>query len=262
MLSTNFVDGAPVWVDLGVPDVARAAEFYGSVFGWTFESAGPEAGGYGMFTQDGKAVAAAGPLTEQGAAPSWTLYFKTSDADATAEAVRKAGGTVRAEPADVMSEGRFAQFTDPAGAMFAVWQPGNTKGLDAVNDPGALCWTELTTPDVPGAKSFYSDVLGWETDDQPMGEFTYTVVRPADGGESSGQGGIMPLSPEMAAAGATTRWQLYFEVADCDATAAAVTANGGTVVVPASDIPDVGRFAVALDPDGAQFAVIASVPAG
>jgi len=120
MLSTNFVDGAPVWVDLDAPDVARTAGFYGSVFGWQFESAGPEAGGYGMFTQGGKVVAAAGPPTEQGAAPSWTLYFRTSDADATAEAVRKAGGTVRAEPADVMSEGRFAQFTDPAGAMFAV----------------------------------------------------------------------------------------------------------------------------------------------
>src|SRR5258707_14193587 len=95
MLSTNFVDGAPVWLDLGAPDVARAAEFYAGVFGWKFESAGPDAGGYGMFTQDGKAVAAAGPLTEQGAAPSWTLYFKTSDADGTAEAVRKAGGAAR-----------------------------------------------------------------------------------------------------------------------------------------------------------------------
>ena len=261
MLSTNFADGAPVWVDLGAPDVARAAGFYGSVFGWKFESAGPGAGGYGMFTQGGKVVAGAGPLTEQGAAPSWTLYFKTSDADGTAEAVRKAGGTVRTEPADVMSEGRFAQFTDPAGAMFAVWQPGSTKGLGTVNDPGTLCWTELATPDVPAAKSFYSDVLGWQTDDQPMGEFTYTVVRPAGGDASSGQGGIMPLSPEMAAAGATTRWQPYFEVADCDAAAAAVTANGGTVVVPASDVPGVGRFAVALDPDGAQFAVITSVPA-
>jgi hypothetical protein len=152
MLSTNFADGAPVWVDLGVPDVARAAGFCGSVFGWTFESAGPAAGGYGMFTQGGKMVAAAGPLTGQGAAPSWTLYFKVSDADATAEAVRKAGGTVRAEPADVMPEGRFAQFTDPAGAMFAVWQPGSTKGLGAVNDPGMLGWTELATPDVPAAR--------------------------------------------------------------------------------------------------------------
>ena len=175
---TSRTGRRPGWT-LGAPDVARAAEFYGSVFGWQFESAGPEAGGYGMFTQGGKVVAAAGPLTEQGAAPSWTLYFKTSDADATAGAVRKAGGAVRAESADVMSEGRFAQFTDPAGAMFAVWQPGNTKGLGAVNDPGTLCWTELATPDVPGAKSFYSDVLGWETDDQPMGGFTYTVIRPA-----------------------------------------------------------------------------------
>ncbi len=260
MLSTNFVDGAPVWVDLGAPDVARAAEFYGSVFGWKFESAGPEAGGYGMFAQDGEVVAAVGPLTEQGAVASWTLYFRTSDADATAEAVRKAGGTVRAEPADVLSAGRFAQFTDPAGAIFAVWQPGSTKGLGAVNDPGTLCWTELVTPDVAGAKSFYSDVLGWESDDQPMGEFTYTVIRPAGGGESSGQGGIMALSPEMPAAGAT-RWQPYFEVADCDAAIAAVTANGGTVLVPASDIPGVGRFAEVLDPDGARFAVIASVPA-
>jgi predicted enzyme related to lactoylglutathione lyase len=261
MLSTNFVDGAPVWVDLGVPEVAGAAVFYGSVFGWKFESAGPDAGGYGMFTRDGQVVAAVGPLTEQGAAPSWTLYFRTSDASAAAGAVQKAGGTVRTEPADVMSEGRFAQFTDPAGAMFAVWQPGNTQGLGAVNDPGTLCWTELTTPDVAGAKSFYCEVFGWQADDQPMGEFTYTVIRPAGGDENSSQGGIMPLSPQMAAAGATTRWQPYFEVADCDAAAAAVTANGGTVVVPASDIPGVGRFAVALDPDGAQFAVIASVPA-
>src|SRR5258708_1354677 len=91
-----------------------------------------------MFTQDGKAVAAAGPLTEQGAAPSWTLYFRTPDADAIAGAVRKAGGTVRAEPADVMSEGRFAQFTDPAGALVAVWQPGDTQGPAARNDPGTL----------------------------------------------------------------------------------------------------------------------------
>jgi uncharacterized protein len=65
----------------------------------------------------------------------------------------------------------------------------------------------------------------------------------------------------MAAAGATSRWVPYFEVGDCDAAAATVTANGGTVVVPANDVTGVGRFAVALDPDGAQFAVIASVPA-
>lgn len=257
MLTTNYVDGAPIWVDLGATDVARAAEFYGSVFGWKFESGGPEAGGYGMLTHDGHVAAAVGPLQEPGAAPSWTLYFKTSDADATANAVRKAGGTIRSEPMDVMSEGRFAQFADPAGANFAVWQPGDTKGLGAVTVPGTLCWTELATPDASGAKTFYSDVLGWETDDQPMGDFTYTVIKPAGGDENSSQGGITPPGSETA----TAQWQPYFEVADCDAAVAAVTANGGTVLVPASDIPGVGRFAVATDPDGAQFAVITSVPA-
>src|SRR5260370_20032888 len=135
MLSTNFADGAPVWVDLGAPDVARAAGFYGSVFGWQFESAGPEAGGYGMFTQGGKTVAAAGPLTEQGAAPSWTLYFKTSDADATAGAVRKAGGTVRAQPADVVSAGPVAQFTGPAGARVLGRPPGENNGPGARDSP-------------------------------------------------------------------------------------------------------------------------------
>src|SRR5260370_31572322 len=90
MLSTNFVDGAPVWVDLGAPDVARAAEFYGWVFGWKFESAGPDAGGYGMFTHDGKAVAAAGPPPPQGRAPPRTPPLKNPRPSPPAAAAQKA----------------------------------------------------------------------------------------------------------------------------------------------------------------------------
>jgi predicted enzyme related to lactoylglutathione lyase len=258
MLSTDYVPGAPDWVDLGTTDVDAAAAFYGEVFGWQFQSAGPEAGGYGMFTLNGKTVAAAGPLGEPGAAPSWTPYFHTQDADATADAVRKAGGSVTAEPMDVFTAGRMAQFTDPDGASFAVWQPGTTKGLDAVNDPGTLCWTEVYPRDVAAAKSFYHAALGWVTEDMPMGDFTYTVIKPAGGGEQSSQGGIMPLTPDMAAAGATPSWQVYFEVADCDATVATVTKLGGSVSVPATDIPGVGRFAMLSDPAGAAFAVIKS----
>ena len=250
MLSTNYVPGAPNWVDLGTPDVDAAAAFYGAVFGWEFQSAGPEAGGYGMLTLGGKAVAAVGPLTEEGAAPSWTLYFQTPDANATAEAVKQAGGAVRAEPFDVFTHGRMAQFTDPAGALFAVWQPGDTKGLGAVNDPGTLCWTELHTTDPAAAKSFYQSVFGWVTEDVPMGGFDYTLVRPAGGGEDSSQGGIMPLSPEMAAAGMSTRWRPYFEVADCDAVVAKAAERGGTVTVPAEDVPGVGRMASLADPAG------------
>ncbi|HTS97598.1 MAG TPA: VOC family protein [Streptosporangiaceae bacterium] len=259
MLTTNYVPGAPNWVDLAVPDVDAAAAFYRAVFGWEFQSAGPDAGGYGMFTLNGKTVAAVGPLMEPGAAPSWTIYFDTADANATAEAVKRAGGEVRADPFDVFTQGRMGQFTDPAGAAFAVWQPGETRGLDAVNDPGMLCWTELHTTDPGGAAAFYRAVFGWQTQDMPMGDFTYTVIQPGGGDENSSQGGIMALAPEMAAAGFTTRWQAYFEVADCDAAVAAAAAHGGTVAAPAMDIPGVGRTASLADPAGAPFAVITSV---
>ena len=258
MLNTDYVPGAPNWVDLGTPDIDAAAAFYGAVFGWQFQSAGPDAGGYGMFMLNGKTVAAGGPLTEQGAAPSWTVYFHTADADATAEAVTKAGGSVAVAPMDVFTAGRMAQFADPEGASFAVWQPGDVRGLEAVNDPGTLCWTELYPGDVAGAKSFYQATFGWVTEDMPMGDFTYTVIKPATGGEESSQGGMMPLTPEMAAGGGTTCWRVYFEVADCDAAVATATQQGGAVLVPAMDIPGVGRFAMLLDPAGAVFAVITS----
>jgi predicted enzyme related to lactoylglutathione lyase len=258
VLSTDYVPGAPNWVDLGTPDIDAAAAFYGAVFGWQFQSAGPEAGGYGFFMQDGKMIAAAGPLQDKDAAPSWTLYFHTSDADATADAVRKAGGSVRVEPMDVFKEGRMAQFTDPGGAMFAVWQPGDTKGLGAVTDAGTLCWTELYIGDVAAAKAFYAATFGWVTEEMPMGDFTYMVIKPAGGGDRSAQGGVMPLAPEMAAAGATPSWLAYFEVADCDAAVAAATRKGGGVTVPAMDVQGVGRFAILSDPAGAAFAVIKS----
>jgi len=256
MLSTNFLPGAPNWVDLGTPDTGAAAAFYGALFGWQFQSAGPDAGGYGMFTRDGKTVAAAGPLSEPGAVPSWTLYFYAPDADAATAAVRKAGGTVRMEPMDIGPEGRMAQFSDPAGAQFAVWQPGRTTGLQSVSDPGTLCWTELHTPDAAAAKGFYQSVFGWGSEDTSMGEFTYSVLTPAGGDDSSGQGGVMPISPEMAAAGAQPQWWPYFAAADCDAVAAEAAGRGGTVIAGPQDIPTVGRFAMLADPAGAPFAII------
>jgi predicted enzyme related to lactoylglutathione lyase len=258
MLTTSYVPGAPNWVDLGTPDVAAAANFYNALFGWEFQSAGAEAGGYGMLTLNGKVVAAAGPLGEEGAEPAWTIYFQTADADATAAAVRNAGGAVLAEPMDVFTAGRMAQFTDPTGAHFAVWQPGDTKGLEAVTDPGTLTWTELHTTDATAAKAFYNRVFGWNTEDMAMGDFTYTVISPAGGGEKESQGGIMQLTPEMAAGGMVTRWLPYFEVEDCDGVAAEAARQGGIVAADPQDIEGVGRFAVLVDPAGAPFAIIKS----
>ncbi|MEV0375254.1 VOC family protein [Streptomyces sp. NPDC050636] len=263
MLTTNYVPGTPNWLDLGAPDVDAAVDFYSAVFGWTFQSAGPEAGGYGFFQLDGKTIGAVGPCTGEGASPAWTAYFQTPDADAVLKSVEQAGGSVRVPPMDVFTAGRLAQFTDPAGAEFAVWQPGDVRGLETVMEPNALCWTELYTTDAAAAKDFYRSVFSWTYQDMPMGgDMVYSIVSSPGGGQGddTGQGGIMQLPKENLEAGSTSEWHPYFGVTDCDATFAAATGNGATVLIPPSDAPGVGRLAMLKDPAGAPFAVIKGDP--
>lgn len=259
MLTTDYVPGAPNWVDLDTPDVEGATSFYRRLFGWEFHSAGPEAEGYGMFRLDGGTVAAAGPLGEGDAGPGWNLYFHTFDADATTKAVERAGGTVTTPPFQVFTAGRTARYRDREGASFAIWEPGDTIGLDAVTVPGSLCWTELYTIDPDEAKDFYGAVFDWATEDAPMGDAgSYTVIRPHGRGQEASQGGMMPISEEMQADGVTPQWLPYFEVADCDAVIAEVSRGGGSVLMQPMEIEGVGRFAVVADPYGAAFSVITS----
>lgn len=161
---------------------------------------------------------------------------------------------------DVFDLGRMAAYADLTGARFCVWQPGANKGLDVVNEPGSLYWTELYTTDAPAALAFYRSVFEWKTEDSQMPGNVYTMVSPAGGGESDAHGGVMQLDEEMLAAGAGGHWLPYFAVADCDATLAKAVQAGCTIRVPAMDMPQVGRFGQVVDPQGAAFAVITPVP--
>jgi uncharacterized protein len=258
MLTDDYVPGAPDWVDLGSRDTQAAAAFYHALFGWEFRSAGPESGGYGTFRLAGQTVAALGPLQDDNARPAWTVYFETADADATTKTVEQAGGSVRFPPMDVFEQGRAAGCSDPDGAEFAVWQPGTTRGLDRVG-AGALCWTELCTTDATRAREFYRTVFAWDTEEVPLpgdpSPGSYTVVSRAGGGQEGSHGGIMQLAHELLPDG-FAYWQPYFAVADCDAVVAAAARRAATVLMPATDMPGVGRTALVKDPEGAYFALL------
>ncbi|MFK4145004.1 VOC family protein [Streptomyces sp. NPDC004065] len=260
MLTTRFVNGAPNWIDVGTTDIDGARSFYGGLFGWEFRSAGPEAGGYGFFQLDGRTVAGGMQTSAQQGPPSWTVYFQSADAEATAKAAEEAHGNVLMRPMDVMGQGHMAVLADPAGVTFGIWQPGRTKGVDVAGDVGSLCWVELYTPDVAAAAAFYHKVLGLETAGVPFPGGTYTCVYPAGGGDDSMFGGIVPLGEDPTEARTGACWLPYFEVTDADATVARAQELGGTVRVPATDIPGVGRIARLADPYGARFAVIKSAP--
>ncbi|MGW0331859.1 VOC family protein [Streptomyces sp. NPDC003011] len=259
MLTTRYVTGAPNWLDLGTPDIEGAASFYGAILGWRFRPGGPEAGGYGFFQLDGRTAAGGMQTTPDQGPPSWTVYFRTPDADATAKAAEQAHGSVLMQPMDVMDLGRAAILADQAGVSFGIWQPAAGKGLDVVQEPGALCWLELYTPDLPAAAGFYHALFGWETSAFTFAGNTYTTVHP-QGTESGAMfGGLVPLEDDPTQAASGT-WLPYFEVPDADAAVSTARERGGTVRLPATDLADVGRIAELADPYGARFAVLRSAP--
>jgi uncharacterized protein len=247
-----YAPGTPSWVDLGTTDVPGATRFYGSLFGWTVEDMGPEAGGYGIFRKNGRQVAGVGPATDPNRGTSWATYFATDDADDAASRVQANGGQVVLAPMDVMDQGRMAVCTDPSGVFFSVWQAGKHLGAELVNEPGSLTWNELTTTDMAAAKAFYPAVLGVGVREVSMGEgMTYTLFEV----DNRSVAGGMQVDP----VGMPTQWSVYFAVDDCDAVHAKAAELGATTIMGPEDSP-AGRFAILTDPQGGIFSIIKNNP--
>ena len=117
------------------------------------------------------------------------------------------------------------------------------------NSQGNFVWYELMTTDVAAAAKFYSAVTGWTTSDAGHPTMPYTLVHAG----KPAIGGMMVLPDEARAQGARPSWIGYVSVDDVDAFAKKVTQAGGKIHRPPSDIPQVGRFAVVADPQGAAF---------
>ncbi|MFE5239841.1 MULTISPECIES: VOC family protein [unclassified Streptomyces] len=239
------VPGGPCWVELSTSDVPAAQAFYAAVFGWRSETdPRPEAGGYTMARISEDAVAALTPAYRRDQPPSWTVSFATEDVDASADAVRSAGGTVLMGPMDVFDQGRFAVAADPSGAAFGLWQGRAFPGAGRFNSPGALGWTELRTPDPQGALAFYPAVFGWTV--EASEHFTHWGV------DGAAFGGLKEQSPDEAEE-TGPHWLPYFTVTDTETTAATVLSAGGEQLAPPRHVPGGPWVAVVRDPRGAGF---------
>ena len=248
MEKDSYAHGVPSWVDVSTPDPAAASRFYSELFGWDVQEGPPESGGYAIAHLRGRTVAGLAPQQDPGP-PAWGTYVNVDDAEAIAEAVAANGGKVLMPPIEVTGAGRMAILADPAGAVFGVWQPGSHRGAGLVNEPNTYCWSELVTSDVAGAKAFYRTVFGW-------GARTYGPEGPGGYSEFDLGGQTIAGMMEPTAEGIPPHWAVYFAVADTDAAVARIHELGGSIVVEPRDI-EPGRFAVAVDPQGAMFSVLA-----
>jgi predicted enzyme related to lactoylglutathione lyase len=115
---------------------------------------------------------------------------------------------------------------------------------------GKFIWYDVMTTDTKAAAKFYSDVIGWTAQEHPMqGGSTYTIF-------SKGPtmvAGLMAIPADVQ--DIPPCWSGYIGTDDVDAEAKRVTAAGGSVKRPPTDIPNVGRFAVLADPGGAVFLI-------
>jgi predicted enzyme related to lactoylglutathione lyase len=261
----TYPHGVPCWVDTEQPDVEAATQFYGALFGWTFEDVMPPGAParYVIAALAGKDVAAVGGPSPGPAA--WNTYVAVDNADSAAQALETAGATVRSAPSDAGEGGRGAVLTDPEGAEFRIWQARRRLGAQAVNQPGAWNFSDLHTANRAAALAFYARAFDWQIDD--LG-FATLIRRPGYGDHlqasvdpdiRSRQSAVSaPPGFEDAIAwvaptvqGEAPHWHVSFTVADRDQTVADAQRLGAHVLGQTDTAWT--RTALIRDPGGAAF---------
>lgn len=248
-----FGPGSFVWYELCSKDTKAAQAFYSKVLGWKFEPWGPP-GAYWMIKAGDKGVGGLMDTNKPEFAhmPSmWSYYIDIEKIDETAGRVEKLGGKILNPPTDIPEVGRFAAILDPAGAMVNIMTLIQHGTEPPCPEPGHFLWVELMSRDFKRAKAFYSELVGWKTMDVPMPDMAYTLFQNRHGNA----GGGMQTPPQVPAE-VPSHWMGYIHVANIDKTLKSVEAAGGKVLMPAMDVPDVGRMAAIMDPTGATVSLM------
>ena len=241
----RHAQGTFSWTDLNTGDTGAATDFYRGLFGWdTHSEPIPGGGEYTMAAIGGRSVAGL-TAAPPGQHPAWASYVSVDDADAMVARASGLGASTLAGPFDVMEAGRMGLLQDPTGAVFALWQAGESIGAELVNAPGALTINQLNTRDPERATAFYTELFGWRIERQPDTDVPYWGIY---NGEQL-NGGMMQLPDE---APAPAHWLVYFGSEDLDVAAQRIGDSCGSIMVPRMAVPG-GEIVVAQDPQGAVF---------
>jgi len=110
--------------------------------------------------------------------------------------------------------------------------------------PGTFSWAELVTSDADAAKGFYTALLGWNYDDQPVGGDQVYSMATRDGKSVAALYRDDSQPPH---------WNCYVTVESVDESTEKAMAAGGTELHEPFDVMDVGRMSVISDPGGAAL---------
>lgn len=254
---TAFSEGEVCWTDLQTRDVDAAKDFYAAVFGWRYEDLPtPDGRNYAQAFVGDELVTVIAPQNPQqeasGAEGQWHVYFAADDAQDLVLELAHSGGTVEFGPEAVNDTGVMVFFAPPGGGTTGAWQAGSHFGAARSQEPGALAWAELLTPEPQAAVGFFQQLFGHEVTEYPQDDGgTYTTLM-VNGTEVAG---IAPL-PATVGVPLQAGWQVYFGVSNvADAVDAAVAA-GGVVLVEPEEVEEAGIIATLQDPQGGVFSLL------
>ncbi|MER5530980.1 VOC family protein [Streptomyces sp. NPDC002677] len=233
--ASAYREGVPCWVDVQLPDVEAGKRFYGGLFGWTFEDAGP---GAVWARLDGSAVARLARKRDGRMPTVWTVYFATPDARNLARRVLAAGGQIVNDPVPVRDLGTAALVADPQGAVFGLWQAASHPGFGVRHAPGTFAWAQLYTTDIDAANAFYGHLFA---------DALFGAGADPDFGRA-------PVS-DVFHAGMPPQFVVHFRTGDVGAAVEAVRQLGGRVQAPPFET-SYGKAAVVTDNQGASFALL------
>jgi uncharacterized protein len=241
--------GEFVWHDLITPDPAASRAFYGSLFGWTFESGKGVEPNYTIIKQDGYPIGGIVAITNPATVPQWLSYVMVANVDRASAAFTESGGRVYRGPLNVRKDLRVAVVGDGQGAPIGLASRGAEGAAGQGQVPGInrWLWMEYIAIDAPRALDFYNRTIGYTNEvtetRQGRNYHVFKTDRP--------RAGLFASLWEREA----SLWLPYVRVEDAAAMAKRVTELGGTVVVaPRADIRN-GSLAIVLDPAGAPLAL-------
>jgi predicted enzyme related to lactoylglutathione lyase len=238
----------PIWqLEIRVHDLQRSIAFYGAVFDWKIT---PVADTYAMFDTGKAPIGGIWEIGDSGMPLGICHYLRSKSCTADAAKSVRLGGRVTVEHTVVEDVGAWTDTLDPWNNEVAFWQP-DTADVPQFSGSGqnAVGLMEWGTSDLNAAMAYYEHLAGWKFE-RVVGATEYALCKQTH----------PPVALVGGVVGAGRRGILdYINVVDIVATAAQVSAHGGTVLDKPHDLGDGSLMTMIIDPDGNQWAILQKI---
>ncbi|WP_163338516.1 VOC family protein [Desulfopila sp. IMCC35008] len=238
-----YYPGKFVWNDLLTDNVSSAKDFYGQLFGWTFETSGK----YTVIKNNGQNIGRIVHVKGDDQNPSvsrWLCVLSVDDIDKAIKITLEAGGIVNEGPMELGKRGRGALVRDPQGAQLMLLHSKNGDPEDEEPPLGSWLWHELWSNHINESLAFYQKLVGYDFEGEPE---DYLILS-RDEHWRAGIRLVEHSEHEM-------RWVPVVRVADTEVVAERANQLGGKVLIEPRPTQDGGSVALLSDQANALFII-------